>query len=66
MAKWIYVVITVLSLLGSLANPQALIAAGGASMLMSVAVILLSLLSLWFLFRPDAKAWFAEGRGENS
>lgn len=65
-AKWIYVVITVLGVIGGLANPAKLLESGGATVVVAIAQILLSLVALWFLFRPDAKAWFAEGRGESA
>ena len=31
--------------------------------LLAAVQFLLSILSLWLLFRPDSKAWFSEGRG---
>jgi hypothetical protein len=35
---------------------------GTLSLVLAVVQHLLTLASLWFIFQPDAKAWFAEGR----
>lgn len=65
-AKWIYVVLAVIGLVGGLAQPDKLLSGDAVSVLLTIAGWALSILSLWFLFRPDAKAWFSEGRGEVS
>lgn len=59
-AKWIFVVLTVLAILSSL---WGLAMAGAASMVigvLGVATIVLQAIAIWLLFRPDTPAWFGE------
>lgn len=63
-AKWIYVVITVLGLIGGLFSVSTLLEGGVVSVAIVAVQYLLSIASLWFLFRPDATAWFNDGRGD--
>ena len=63
-AKWIYVVLAALGVLGGLAAVGDLMEQGGASIAVTVLQYVLTIVSLWLLFRPDAKAWFNDGRGE--
>ena len=63
-AKWIYVVLAVAGLLFGLAGIGQTFAMGAVSAVLTIVQYVLTLVSLWLLFRPDAKAWFAEGRGE--
>lgn len=61
-AKWIYVVLAVLSLIAAIFGLGKMAAYGTVSLVLAIAQHLLTLAALWFLFQPDAKAWFAEGR----
>ena len=63
-AKWIYVVITVIGLVGGLFSVSALLDGGAVSVAIVAVQYLLLIATLWFLFRPDATAWFNDGRGE--
>lgn len=36
---------------------------GALSVALTIVQTLLSIYSLWLLFRPDAKSWFNDGRG---
>ena len=62
-ATWIYVVMSVLSLIVGLLGFRQTMAYGTLPTLLAAVQFLLSILSLWLLFRPDSKAWFSEGRG---
>jgi len=61
-AKWIYVVLCILGLVGGLLGLPLIMKIGTLPLLIAVVQYLLSIASLWLLFRPDSKAWFAEGR----
>ena len=63
-AKWIYVVFTGLGLVLGLVGIGQLFENGGVSAGITLVSYVLSAVSLWFLFRPDATAWFNDGRGE--
>lgn len=63
-AKWIYVVLTALGLLGfvsSLANP---LVAKGVITVLGLNTVGLQFYAAWLLFRPDASAWL-DSRGAN-
>lgn len=62
-AKWIYVVLTGLSLAAGLAGISKVMELGAPAMVITIAQYLMSAYTLWLLFRPDAKAWFNDGRG---
>lgn len=62
-AKWIYVVITGLGLVASLVGLPQVMKTGALSVALTIVQTLLSIYSLWLLFRPDAKSWFNDGRG---
>jgi glucan phosphoethanolaminetransferase (alkaline phosphatase superfamily) len=62
-AKWIYVVISVISLAIGLAGFGQIMKSGALQLILTLAQYALALVSLWLLFRPDAKAYFADGRG---
>lgn len=62
-AKWIYVVLAGLGLVFGLFGLPQTMRYGTAPLLVAIVQYLLSITSLWLLFRPDAKAWFSEGRG---
>jgi hypothetical protein len=62
-AKWIYVVLCVLGLVMGLVGFRQTLAYGTVPALLAGVQYLLSIVSLWLLFRPDSKAWFSEGRG---
>lgn len=57
-AKWVLVAITVIGL-SSL--PGALVGPPWQDAVFAVVVSILQLAALWFLFRPDARAWFKHG-----
>jgi hypothetical protein len=61
-AKWIYVVLAVLTLIGAIWGVSKSASYGTVPLVLAIAQHLLTLASLWFIFQPDAKAWFAEGR----
>jgi glucan phosphoethanolaminetransferase (alkaline phosphatase superfamily) len=62
-AKWIYVVISGLSLVLGLVGIQETISLGTLPLILAVAQYALILVTIWLLFRPDSKAWFNDGRG---
>ncbi len=60
-AKWILTALTALGLLwlpGTLANARAM---GALELLLVLVITVLQLVAIWFLFRPDARAWL-EGK----
>ena len=61
-AKWIYVVLAVLGLLGGIVAIPLMAKIGIVPLLIVIVQYALSLVSLWLLFQPDSKAWFSEGR----
>ena len=61
-AKWIYAVLAVIFLIFGLVGLARGPVFGTVQYGLAIVWDLLTLASLWFLFRPDAKAWFAEGR----
>ena len=61
-AKWIYVVLAVITLIFALFGIGKAAALGTIPLVLAIVAHLLTLASLWFIFQPDAKAWFAEGR----
>jgi len=63
-AKWIYVVFTGLGLVIGLVGIGKLFENGGVTAIITILSYVLSAVSLWLLFRPDANAWFNDGRGE--
>jgi cbb3-type cytochrome oxidase subunit 3 len=62
-AKWIYVVLCAIGLVAGVVAFRQTLALGTVPALITAVQYLLSLASLWFLFRPESKAWFEEGRG---
>jgi hypothetical protein len=63
-AKWIYVVLTVLALIFGLLGFGQTMSYGPGPAILSAIQYILSIVSLWLLFRPDSKAWFSEGRSD--
>lgn len=59
-AKWILLVLT---LIGTLMMPLGLAAVPLVQAVIAVAITVMQIAALWFLFRPDAKAWFEHGPG---
>jgi hypothetical protein len=57
-AKWVLVVLTVI---GTLGTPLALVDVPLPQAIITVVLTVMQLAALWFLFRPDAKAWFEHG-----
>lgn len=62
-AKWIYVVLSLLSLAIGLAGFGQIMKSGALQLILTLAQYALALVSLWLLFRPDAQAYFEDGRG---
>ena len=62
LAKWILVAFTALAII-NLPGALRQLGSGGLGVLVSVAVELLRIAALSFLFRADAKAWFAAPGG---
>lgn len=64
-AKWIYAVVTGIALVVDLSGYPTLLGSGQMpAILMTVVQDGLAILSLWFLFRPDSSAWFADASPE--
>ncbi len=63
-AKWIYVVLSVLGLVVGLIGFGQTLSYGTVPAILAAIQYILSIISLWLLFRPDSKAWFSEGRSD--
>ncbi|HEX8625594.1 MAG TPA: hypothetical protein VF782_11005 [Allosphingosinicella sp.] len=63
-AKWIYVVLCGLGLVIALLGFGQTLSYGPLPAILAAVQCILSIISLWLLFRPDSKAWFSEGRGD--
>jgi heme A synthase len=61
-AKWIYVALAVIFLLFAVVGLTKGAVYGTVPFVLAIVQDLLSLAALWFIFQPDAKAWFNEGR----
>ena len=59
-AKWVLVVLTAIGVVGMLTRVGDLLG-GGAAGFAELAQVVILVVSLTFLFRDDAKAWFARG-----
>lgn len=62
-AKWIYVALTALGLVAGLAGIAKLFEGDTVATVLTLVTFALSAFSLYLLFRPDANAWFNDGRG---
>lgn len=62
-AKWIYVVLGGLGLVLGLIGIQQTISLGTLPLILAIAQYVLTLVTIWLLFRPDSKTWFSDGRG---
>jgi predicted membrane channel-forming protein YqfA (hemolysin III family) len=62
-AKWIYVVLAALGLIFGLTSINQLMEFGTLPLIVSVLSYVITAVTIYLLFRPDAKAWFNEGRG---
>ena len=60
-AKWIYVVLCLAGLAIGIPALGEAVRGPMPALLLQAAQWVLTLLSVWMLFRPDAKAWFARG-----
>jgi hypothetical protein len=60
-ARWIWVTLTAIGFLGLL-GIRGIIAYGGLSAAIALFLYALAAVSLWLLFRPDARDWFAGRR----
>jgi hypothetical protein len=65
-AKWIYVALGALSIVTGLIGVGQTFALGAVAGAMSLVQIAIGVATIWLLFRPDAKAWFSEGRGDDA
>jgi hypothetical protein len=63
-AKWIYVILALLTLVFGLIGIGETFKLGALPAAFAIVGYILTAVTLWLLFRPDAKAWFSEGRGE--
>ena len=61
MARWIWAALTAIGFLGLL-RIQAILAYGGPSAAIVLFLHALAVVSIWLLFRPDARDWFAGRR----
>ena len=61
-ARWIVIVLSALGIVSFPFLVPALPAMGPIAIL-TVSQFVLSIVMIWLLLRPDAKAWFADGRG---
>jgi len=62
-AKWIYVVLAGLGLVLGLIGIGQTFQLGTIPGVIALIQYVITAATLWLLFRPDAKAWFSEGRG---
>ena len=62
-AKWIYVVLAGIGLVAGLVGIGQTMALGTIPAILAIIQYALTAATIWLLFRPDAKAWFNEGRG---
>ena len=62
-AKWIYVVLGVLGIVIAVAGISQTLGFGIPTLIITIVQYGLLIASIWLLFRPDANAWFADGRG---
>lgn len=62
-AKWILVVLFLLGLAGTFMMISGGTYPKGLSGILGGVTTLLQAGAIWMLFKPDAKAWFADGRG---
>ena len=62
-AKWIVVALFVLSIAAFLIGAQRTGLPSGLSGILSLVAVVMQAAAVWLLFRPDAKAWFNDGRG---
>ena len=60
-AKWVLIVWIGIGLVGLVGNLGAGTTLGTLSTAMTIVTTLLQLAAIWMLFRPDTKAWFADG-----
>ena len=61
-AKWVWVILIVFGLVVSIGGVVGGIETVRPSVALQALQWVLSLASLWFLFRPDSTAWFVAGR----
>lgn len=59
--KWVLVVFFLFGLIGL---PVVIAHALTLSGMLNIAIFIVQALAIWMLFQPDAKAWFAEKRGD--
>jgi hypothetical protein len=62
-AKWIYTVLSAILLVAGIYGAIRGGDFGTLPLVLNVVRLIALALSLWFLFRPESSAWFAEGRG---
>jgi hypothetical protein len=59
-AKWILVVLTALSVLGTVFGIQTLLANFTIATVLSLLATVMAIVAIYFLFQPDTKPWFGE------
>ena len=60
-AKWLYVALTLLLIASTIPSLSRIVDQGALAIALNVAFAALSLVSIWLLFRPDARAWLEAG-----
>ena len=65
-AKWIYVVLSVLGVIMAVAGIGQTLSFGAVPAIITIVQYVLMIYSIWLLFRPDSKAWFSDGREETA
>ncbi len=63
-AKWIYIVLAGIGLIMGIMGIEQTMAFGSLAMLLTLVQYAITIATIYLLFRPDAKAWFSDGRGE--
>jgi hypothetical protein len=57
-AKWVYVALTLIIIATSVPSLSQIARQGAAGIALNAAYLLLSVVSVWLLFRPDSRGWF--------
>ena len=63
-AKWIVVILFVLGLISLVVNFKQTVVLTELAGILGLVGLVMQAAAVWMLFRPDAKAWFSDGRGE--
>jgi hypothetical protein len=65
-AKWIYIVLAVLGLVIGIAGLGQAMQFGSIPLIINLIQYAITIATIYLLFRPDAKAWFNDGRGDDA